>query len=154
MTYQQIADVIGENCSKSIVCLKVKSLKLPSKHLVLSTKVKYPVNNYPYYNKGTRKIFTYRENMEKFLGRELVDGEIIHHIDCDKENDSLDNLYLCSSSKHKKLHYQLETISRDLIKLGFIIFDKDIGEYKLVLPTRTEDYENHSQGQRIESEKI
>lgn len=152
MTYSEIAKKISNGCTSSIVMRKINSLKLPKKKAYLSRRIKYQ-DGYPFYTIGTQKIFTHRQNMENYLGRSLRSDEIIHHIDCDKSNDNIENLFLCTSSEHKKLHVQLENISRELIHLGYIKFDRINKEYILVLPTRTEGYSKNSQGQRIEGEK-
>ncbi len=69
--------------------------------------------------------------MENYLGRKLEPIELIHHIDGNKSNNNIENLFLCSKSKHATLHKDMEKIVLDLFKRGFIIFDKDLGEYKL-----------------------
>lgn len=43
--------------------------------------------------------------MENELGRKLVKGEVVHHIDGDKLNNDIKNLKLMSSSDHTKLHH-------------------------------------------------
>jgi len=152
--YQEIAKQLGENFTKAIVYNKIRQLNLPRKNYIMSHKIKIDEYGYKYYNDGNKRIFTHREKIEKSIGRKLMSSETIHHIDCNKNNDDLENLFLCSSSKHKRLHYQLENISRELIKMGYIKFDKKKEEYCLTMPTRTEGYTKYSQGQRIESEKI
>jgi hypothetical protein len=67
--------------------------------------------------------------MEEFLGRELKTqkgggGESVHHIDGDKLNNNIENLFICNSiEEHRKLHNSLEKISYELIKNGIIGFD-------------------------------
>ncbi len=62
--------------------------------------------------------------MEKKLERPLAKEEIVHHIDLDKTNCSIDNLYLCANnSEHFLLHRSMEPICRDFIKEGKIVFD-------------------------------
>jgi len=43
--------------------------------------------------------------MEEKLGRKLVIGEVVHHINGDKLDNSLDNLMAMSRSEHSRLHY-------------------------------------------------
>lgn len=43
--------------------------------------------------------------VEKFIGRELYDGEVVHHIDHNKKNNIIDNLMLFSSQKEHK-HFE------------------------------------------------
>lgn len=72
-----------------------------------------------------RSAKNHRRIMEENLGRKLESFERVHHIDGDKENNSIDNLCLLSSEKeHAKLHKQLESISLSLLKCGIVRFDK------------------------------
>ena len=52
---------------------------------------------------------THRVEMERILGRKLKPGEIVHHIDGDKRNNSPENLMLLpSQAEHARLHKKLE----------------------------------------------
>ena len=42
--------------------------------------------------------------MEEYLGRYLYSGEIVHHIDGNKQNNDIKNLLLMTESDHMKLH--------------------------------------------------
>ncbi len=56
------------------------------------------------YGKRRRK-FKHRLVMESMIGREIGRKEHIHHIDRNRKNNSIDNLYLCPSvSAHYALH--------------------------------------------------
>ena len=46
----------------------------------------------------------HRVVMEQVLGRKLRKGEIVHHIDGDKWNNSPENLQVMTQSEHIKLH--------------------------------------------------
>lgn len=46
---------------------------------------------------------------EKKIGRYLAKGEIVHHIDGDKTNNSPDNLLVCTRSEHVKIHMSAVT---------------------------------------------
>lgn len=70
--------------------------------------------------------------MENHLGRQLKKEEIIHHIDGDKINNDISNLWLTSSENHRKAHNSLQNIGYYLFKSGIINFDKEKGEYFLV----------------------
>lgn len=39
---------------------------------------------------------------------ELPKGMVLHHIDCDKLNNSIDNLLLCTPGQHTRIHWQLK----------------------------------------------
>ena len=70
--------------------------------------------------------------MEDYLGRRLVDGETVHHIDFDKDDNSVENLHLFDSrSAHRKAHASLETLGAALFERGIIYFDQLEGVYKL-----------------------
>jgi len=55
--------------------------------------------------------------MEKFLGRRLIKGEIVHHKNGDKLDNRLSNLELMTISQHMKEHYP----NRKLNSLGQFI---------------------------------
>ena len=53
----------------------------------------------------------------------LRKGQAVHHIDLNKENNSPENLAICSKSDHGKYHKQLETFAIDnLFHKGLIQF--------------------------------
>ena len=59
-----------------------------------------------------------------FLGRKITKEEQVHHIDFDKLNNSIDNLFLCKNKKHHyKVHYKLEMLILSLLG-KYIYFDK------------------------------
>lgn len=50
------------------------------------------------------KIDEHRHIMQEYLGRKLTFNEIVHHIDGNSRNNSLDNLKLLSRTDHTKEH--------------------------------------------------
>ena len=70
--------------------------------------------------------------MSQYLSRPLTDEEIIHHIDGSRDNNSIDNLFLCNLHSHRKTHTSFGRLLRDLLRLNIVMFDRDEGVYKLV----------------------
>jgi hypothetical protein len=56
--------------------------------------------------------------------------EVIHHIDLNKSNNKIKNLFLFKNAKsHRKCHEYLERVGAQLFKKGIIIFED--GKYKV-----------------------
>jgi len=63
--------------------------------------------DYFWINNGFASCYSeHRIIMENFLGRKINTGEVVHHIDYNAKNNSLDNLKLISRDDHNKLHCQ------------------------------------------------
>lgn len=92
----------------------------------------YIGKDYPYRKGGYRTIREHIFVMECHLKRGLKKGEVVHHIDGDKKNNSLENLYLTSVAEHNKLHAESENIIFELVKLGIVEFDQFTGRYTLL----------------------
>jgi len=74
---------------------------------------------------GTKKWRSYhRKVMEDFIGRDPEKSELIHHIDGDKQNNSIENLYITKGvTDHAKIHHNLDDITYKLIRLGVVKFE-------------------------------
>jgi len=77
--------------------------------------------------KGYR-ILEHRHVMEQHLGRLLEKNEVVHHIDGDKTNNNINNLFVCTMSAHrtienhlaelyKKEHFNSDESRREFVKL-------------------------------------
>lgn len=51
------------------------------------------------------KILEHRFVMQKFIGRKLKESEIVHHVDGNKLNNSIENLQVMDRASHAKEHH-------------------------------------------------
>ena len=87
-------------------------------------------NGIPLYEYEHKIIF------QQHLGRKLLSSEKVHHIDFDKQNNNVSNLWLFSSQKaHHNCHCEMEAIGQQF--LGRMIwFDTEIKTYSLSKPKK------------------
>lgn len=69
--------------------------------------------------------------VENSLGRKLKPKEVVHHIDGNKQNNDIANLWLTVGDAHRNAHNSLQKIGFELFNLGIIAFDKVSGTYHL-----------------------
>ena len=136
---------ISQTCSRKCGGILAASKFHPEQYL---SKWMKSHNNHPWNYKGkhikpdgeiyislgnNRYIKEHRLVIEKYLNRKLSSQEIVHHIDGNKSNNKLSNLYLYSSQKFHRLgHYSMEQIVYELYKQGKVKFDKEQGKYYLL----------------------
>lgn len=70
---------------------------------------------------------TYRKTAREYLRRELVAGEIVHHVDLNPLNNEVKNLAVVSRQRHSDLHKELEMLSIALYKKGLVTFSVESG---------------------------
>ena len=56
--------------------------------------------------------------MEKYLGRKLKANEVVHHIDKNKHNNSINNLQVMTASDHARLHAKETYTTRKRLENG------------------------------------
>lgn len=114
---------------------KVKNQFEPNLGKVVIGKEGYPEvyigKSYPYRPGGYRSIREHIYLMETYLDRRLEKNEVVHHIDGDKTNNTLENLFLTTTEEHNKIHACSEQIIFELVKKGLVVFDKTTARYKL-----------------------
>ena len=119
-------DVCGESCPKRLTkeemfkqrtyctqkCFKKMQIEMNRRSQYLASngwRVKSSYHGYmvkriwddPNFKQG-EWVTQHRYNMSKHLGRKLLKNEVVHHIDMDKTNNNIDNLWLCNTSAHTK----------------------------------------------------
>lgn len=84
--------------------------------------------------------------VEEFIGRRLVKGEVVHHIDGDKQNNCIDNLYLTDDPGHKVAHYSIQEVGYQLYKEGILTFNRATGRYEVARDKLRELLEHPGEG--------
>lgn len=79
----------------------------------------YVGNNYTYNTYGGR-VREHLYVMQEHINRQLLKGEVVHHIDGDKSNNSIENLDLCTVQEHNNCHAKSEKIVFELFKKGIV----------------------------------
>ena len=86
----------------------------------------------PTHERADKQGYVYEHTLvyEKEKGVLPLQNQVIHHIDMDKLNNNIDNLYLCNYKEHIKAHRSLEKIAKKLMAMGILGFEK--GEYIII----------------------
>lgn len=93
---------------------KQKMIKAHKKRVFLSLGNTFVNRGYIWVKVGKQKyVAQQRYIVEKYIGRKLKKNELVHHIDGNKMNNKLRNLYIFTN---KAIHFSIEI----LIKYGYI----------------------------------
>ncbi len=82
------------------------------------------VKDYDHPNKNSQNdILEHVLIMSNYLQRPIKKEEVIHHIDCDRANNNINNLYLFgNTSSHMKCHGEINKLIPELMKKNIIMF--------------------------------
>lgn len=81
-------------------------------HTFITKNGRTPDYKYRYVRSQRRKAFAPEHIViaEDMLGRRLKKGECVHHMDCDPLNNEKNNLVICTSGFHSKLHWAMSEL--------------------------------------------
>ncbi len=98
------------------------------KHHTEESKLKIRMSKWkPSSNHKTFYIGIARQTMEKSLQRKLLSTETIHHLDGDRTNNDINNLYLFNSNKK---HTTYHCFLRDLVKT-YLLTKQEANKYNM-----------------------
>ena len=97
----------------------------PHGYVMINVKSGRPKNGSGWDNYKKEHVVIMEENIDRLLKK----GEVVHHIDGDKLNNLLENLWLTNHKGHRNAHQSLQMIGYMLIRSNLIEFDKDSGDY-------------------------
>jgi len=53
----------------------------------------------------------HRMIVEEAIGRKLVEGEVVHHINGDRQDNRKENLHVCTASEHRLIHVRQDALN-------------------------------------------
>lgn len=131
-----LRDVSNLKKQKYVFCEKCIHLK---GEYVYKPSTKYDSKGYlvvykPEHPNAIKKFVTkHKLVMEGELGRYLDTSEVIHHVDCIKLNNEIENLWLTDNTGHIMAHNSLAQCVKPLMDAGLLWFDRKKGIYKVTI---------------------
>ncbi len=77
-------------------------------------------------------IYEHRYVVEIAMGRLLKDDEVVHHLDCNRSNNRIENLLVLSNAMHSKLHSWID--GGMFIHDSYVVHDNAIRSNKIDEP--------------------
>ena len=124
------------NCTRTTACRHLRRLGITRPLSGINSrnrkrygeviKTGYPVLHLPDHLRASAVGYVFKHILEweKVWGYLPKRGEPIHHIDLDRKNYNIDNLYMfANGSQHQKAHSSLDVCVSKLIKKGKIKFE-------------------------------
>ena len=105
-TLKEIASLHGTTWKRVGAALKAGGVKMRKGHEA----------------RGHKRSRVYRMLAAQKMGRALMKGEDVHHINLDWRDNRPQNLVVVSRKAHSDLHKQLEAISARLLTAGLVTF--------------------------------
>lgn len=75
------------------------------------------------------RVYEHTLVIEKHIGRLPNKGEVIHHINGNKKDNRMENLYLCNHKNHKNAHWSIDRLVGELLTRDIVEFID--GEYQI-----------------------
>lgn len=135
-TIADVAQELGRStseCSNRAHVLGITSWRWASNGGRFRTKRGYVVIGFkrPGGGRPTIRIFEHIAVMEQALGRPIVHPESVHHINGVKDDNRIENLFLCRDpSHHRTIHSTFESILPRLIEAGVVHFNRATERYE------------------------
>lgn len=107
------------DCKGKKGMFSAKGIKLKTSGHVLVYRPEHP-------NAKKNYVPEHRLVVEESIGRHLTTNEVVHHIDCIKSNNNIDNLYLTTQSGHTIAHNSLNNCVKPLLECGIMYFENGI----------------------------
>jgi len=79
------------------------------------------------YNSEKKRVTRHTIVAEKKYGRKVKKGEIVHHLDGNRQNNKPENLVILTRVKHNQVHKQLGQIALRLFRNRMIYYKEEDG---------------------------
>lgn len=96
-------------------------------HVLVKCRNHHRANNHGY-------VYEHILVAEKKINRKILRGEVVHHINCVKNDNDSKNLYVCkNSTEHFLIHGSLNKCVAELMDMGMLIFEEKTKQYKVCI---------------------